>query len=349
MFKAIKITQLAFALITLLTSTNVLSAQQLSVFTTPDSVAIGDVVTYTIIIPSGTVYDSFQAPDSASFGAKFEFLGKKQFKTSTSADSIEYQLQYFGTENAEIKGLFVTFISADIARPVAIPDVVIPFKTMLLAEEQAELKPLKDIYAFKVNWIPYILLLVILILSAWVVARYITKYRNAHRNKEIVEVQLFKNPLDHLEVSLLALRSHETLIQRDFKSFYTLLGDLLREYIETVHNLGALEMTSRELVREMERAMVDPDLTRQINVVLRRADMVKFAKLEPSVEEALESIRDAERFVQIARQTDIQRVVKMQKQFDLEQEERLLAQQKPQQGVDEHTPDHSNDSNRKDA
>lgn len=324
-------------------------AQQIQVFTSQDSVAIGDIISYTLVLPAGLSYESIQVPDSTSFGANFEYLSKKQFKTSTSQDSIEYRLQFFGTENVEIKGLFVTLMNADSATPIAIPDITLAFKTMLAGQGEEELRPLKDIYDFKINWIPYLLLLIILIISAWVIARYITKYRDSLRNKVPEEVQSFKNPLDHLEISLLALRSDESFIQRDFKSFYTKLGDLLRDYVEIVHSIGALEMTSRELIREMEQAKIDDDLTRQINIVLRRADMVKFAKLEPSVDDALESVRDAERFVQIARQTDMKRVLKLKADFELEKKENLKSHEQHNPADDENTQEQSNDLKRNDA
>src|SRR5690606_34371084 len=122
-----------------------------------------------------------------------------------------------------------------------------------------------------------------------------------------------------------------SLIERDFKPFYTMLGDALREYLEEVHELLALEMTTRELMREMERRMVDPDLTRQTGVVLRVADMVKFAKYEPSIDQALDSIRESEKFLQIARMTDQRKVTELQRAFDQRQAEEIARREKEAQ------------------
>jgi hypothetical protein len=194
---------------------------------------------------------------------------------------------------------------------------------------------MKDIFAFAINWIPYLLLLVLLILIGWVLIRYMRQYLKAKPEPEPIEIDVFLNPLDHLEKKLLSLRSDASLIERDFKPFYTMLGDSLREYLEDVHDLLALEMTSRELLREMERRMVDPDLTRQTGVVLRTADMVKFAKFEPTIEQALESIREAEKFLQIARMTDQRRVNDLQRRFDERQAEEIARREKEAQMAEE--------------
>lgn len=319
-------------------------AQQIQLVTSPDSVSIGDIVTYTIILPSGLSYDAIQTPDSSSFGSNVELLSKKQFKTTQSSDSIEYKLQFFGTENLQLNGLFVTVLNGDGSIRIEIPEITIPFKTMLVGDGEEELRPIKDIYDFRINWIPYLLLLIILLISAWVIARYITKYRDSLGIKSPLEVPKFKDPLDHLEVSLLSLRSDESLILRDFKPFFTKLGDLLRDYIEIVHQIDALEMTSRELIREMERATIDRDLIRQITLVLKQADMVKFAKLEPSVDDALESVREAERFVQIARQTDIQRIQILKSNFELEQKKNRTTKELPENVVEDQIHDQSNNA-----
>jgi hypothetical protein len=113
--------------------------------------------------------------------------------------------------------------------------------------------------------------------------------------------------------------------------------------LENVHGLFALEMTTRELLRDMERKMVDPDLTRQTGVVLRIADIVKFAKFEPGIEQALESIREAEKFLQIARMTDQRRVHELQRAFDEKQAEEIARREREAQIaagnlVDQDTP-----------
>lgn len=305
-------------------------AQSPRLYVMPDSVSIGDIVTYTIVLPQGTTYESLIYPDSTAFGKDVEIVERKQFRTPAQADSIQFQLQFFGTSDLQLSGVSIGLVNAGEPNFVALPDVVIPFKT-LLAEEEPQLRPMKDIYAFAINWVPYLLLLLLLVLIGWVLVRYMRRYLQSKPEQKPIEIEVFSNPLEQLEKKLLSLRSDASLIERDFKPFYTLLGDALREYLEEVHNLLALEMTTRELMRDMERRMVDPDLTKQTGVVLRLADMVKFAKFEPSIEQALDSIREAEKFLQIARMTDQRKVTELQRAFDQRQSEEIARREKEAQ------------------
>lgn len=307
--------------------TSAVVAQSPRLYVTPDSVSIGDIVKYTIVLPQGTTYESLMYPDSTDFGGDVEIVERKLFRTPAQTDSIEFQLQFFGTGDLQISGISLGIVNGDITEDVALPDVVVPFKT-LLVEEEPQLRPIKDIYAFAINWVPYLLLLLLLILIGWVLVRYMRRYLQSKPEQKPIEIEVFSNPLERLEKKLLSLRSDASLIERDFKPFYTLLGDALREYLEEVHELMALEMTTRELMRDMERRMVDPDLTRQTGVVLRLADMVKFAKFEPSIEQALDSIREAEKFLQIARMTDQRKVTEMQRAFDQRQADEIARREK---------------------
>jgi hypothetical protein len=309
-------------------------AQQPRLYVQPDSVKIGDIVTYTIVLPQGTQYQTLIYPDSSAFGKDVEVVERKQFRTPSQTDSIQFKLQFFGTADLVLANISLGLVNDAETEFSSLPPVVIPFKT-LLTEEEPQLRPMKDIFAFAINWLPYLLLLLLLAIIGWILIRYMRHYLKSKPEPDPIEIEVFLNPLDQLEKRLLSLRSDASLIERDFKPFYTLLGDALREYLEEVHELLALEMTSRELLREMGRRMVDPDLIRQTGVVLKLADMVKFAKFEPSIDQALDSIREAEKFLQIARMTDQRRVNEMQRSFDEKQAEEMVRREKESSIVSE--------------
>jgi hypothetical protein len=306
---------------------NAARAQEARLYVQPDSLSIGDIVRYTIVLPQGTLYQSLIYPDSTAFGKDVELIDRKLFKTPSQADSIQFQLQFFGTSDVSFGNISIGLVNDAEITYINLPLITIPFKT-LLTDEEPQLRPIKDIYAFAINWLPYLLLLLLLLLIGWVLVRYMRHYLTAKTEPVPIEMQLFENPLDYLEKRLLSLRSDATLVERDFKPFYTLLGDALRDYLENVHHVPALEMTTREVLREMSKRMVDPDLTRQTGVVLKVADMVKFAKYEPGIEQALDSIREAEKFLQIARMTDHRRVIDMQRKFDEKQAAEMAQRQK---------------------
>lgn len=96
----------------------------------------------------------------------------------------------------------------------------------------------------------------------------------------------------HVEAirKLEALR-HQKLPQNGhLKQYYSGLTDILREYISARWRLGAMEMTSAEIIDALTAAhddgQIDPKRWADLRALLRTADMVKFAKHQPATDEA---------------------------------------------------------------
>ena len=69
------------------------------------------------------------------------------------------------------------------------------------------------------------------------------------------------------------------------KAYYSGLTDILRRYLAGRYGIGALEMTSDEIIETM-RAEELPDKARMdLTAILRDADLVKFAKATPEAEQ----------------------------------------------------------------
>lgn len=323
-------------LLTLLIQTRATS-QQAQLSTTPDSVSIGDIVTYSIVLPTDWPYRSLILPDSSAFGSTIEIRERKQFRTSNASDSIVYVLQFYGTEDLLIQSLSVALVNGDEKKVLTLPEVRIPFKSTL-KEPEPEFRPLKNIYDFAINWVPYIILGLLLVLIGWVIVRYVRRYM-AQKPAAVTPLALpeFENPLEVLELQLAYLRSGDILIRGEFKQFYTLLGDALRAYIESVYMIPALESTTREVLRDMKKEAIDPTLIQHCEQVLRQADMAKFAKYKPTSELALGDCSQAEAFLQRARTIDQMRILSMKTSFEEAQKEK--AQTSPAPNEPENEPE----------
>jgi hypothetical protein len=298
-----------------LTQTRV-SSQEVPLSTTPDSVSIGDLVTISMVLPNDWPYRSLILPDSTAFGSSIELRERKQFRTASASDSIVYTLQYYGTEDLLIQGLSLALVNGEEKKVLNLPDVRIPFKS-ILKEPEPEFRPLKSIYDFAINWIPYIILGLLLLLIAWVLIRYMRRYMaQIPAITQPMNLPEFENPLEVLELKLAYLRSGDQLLKGEFKYFYTQLGDALRAYIETVYHIPAMESTTREVLRDMKLEQIDPTLSRYCEQVLRQADMAKFAKYKPSSDQALEDCSQAEAFLQRARTIDQMRILTMKAEFE---------------------------------
>lgn len=70
-----------------------------------------------------------------------------------------------------------------------------------------------------------------------------------------------------------------------YKAYYSGLSDILRHYIVRRWNIGALEMTSDEIIETMRGVELPDKARRDLSSLLRDADLVKFAKAEPDSEQ----------------------------------------------------------------
>ena len=82
----------------------------------------------------------------------------------------------------------------------------------------------------------------------------------------------------------------------DSKSYYTQLTDILREYINERFGFNATEMTSYEILERLEESR-DKESLNELRDLLSTADMVKFAKFKPMLNENDQNLINALEFV----------------------------------------------------
>ena len=86
--------------------------------------------------------------------------------------------------------------------------------------------------------------------------------------------ELAYEALDWLETSAL-------LGQGRIKEYYIEVSDIMRRYLEGRYVIRALEMTSREVLDQLEGAEVGPDIHWRFTSFFEQCDLVKFAKYRP--------------------------------------------------------------------
>ena len=82
----------------------------------------------------------------------------------------------------------------------------------------------------------------------------------------------------------------------DSKAYYTQLTDILREYINDRFGFNATEMTSYEILEHLEESR-DKESLSELRDLLSTADMVKFAKFKPMLNENDRNLVNALEFV----------------------------------------------------
>ena len=81
------------------------------------------------------------------------------------------------------------------------------------------------------------------------------------------------------------------------KQYYTGITDALREYIQKRYDMGAMEMTSAEILDGLKDKQIDEKIFGELDELLKTADLVKFAKFVPDAVSNEEAVPKAVRFV----------------------------------------------------
>lgn len=90
------------------------------------------------------------------------------------------------------------------------------------------------------------------------------------------------------------------------KEYQSELTDILRRYIEDRYRIPALEMTSNELISQIVFSGVDRPLIEELNSILQRADLTKFAKYHPAPNEHSFAMKGAYHFIDESKPDDVE-------------------------------------------
>ncbi|MDE7123206.1 MAG: hypothetical protein K2N93_02570, partial [Alistipes sp.] len=128
-------------------------------------------------------------------------------------------------------------------------------------------------------------LLALLLLAAalWGLRRWL-----AGRGKRLGDLFRPAPPLPPHVAAIRALEAlhHQKLWQNNrHKLYYSGLTDILRTYIAARWEIGAMEMTSDEILAAMRDVELPAKARMDLQAILRDADLVKFAKATPEAEE----------------------------------------------------------------
>ena len=158
----------------------------------------------------------------------------------------------------------------------------------------------KDIWRTKLSWDDieesfwmFLLLLLLGGAFAWVLIRYLN-------NKPIIRIVKIQPKLPS---HVVALKEIERIKADDrwraggqSKEYYTELTDAIREYLNDRFGFNATEMTTGEIVDNLMRVS-DKETIKELEELLVMADLVKFAKFEPPMNENDRNILNAIEFV----------------------------------------------------
>ncbi len=89
--------------------------------------------------------------------------------------------------------------------------------------------------------------------------------------------------------------------QSEFKRHYTLVTDCVRTYLEGIYRIPAMDRTTGELMLALRKARLGGEILPSLRTLLEEADLVKFAKLTPSIERARTAVTQAHHLIDITK------------------------------------------------
>jgi len=141
---------------------------------------------------------------------------------------------------------------------------------------------------------------ILLILAIIATALYFIFKKKEKKEEPIIVIAPIQEALQRLK----ELDEKQLLQQNKIKTYYTELTDIVRTYIEKDIYIPALESTTNELIdtindfNESSKLGISKETIQQLKEVLESADMVKFAKSKPIVEEIKAHRNLSERILQ---------------------------------------------------
>ena len=143
-------------------------------------------------------------------------------------------------------------------------------------------------------WILAVLLLVLVGLVIW----YFVKHRKPKldENGEPIKgpkIPPYTKAIDDLE----SLKQQKLWQVGKVKEYYSGLTDIAREYIEGQFGVNAVEMTTDEILQEVDELRFDPQLYGKLKGTMELADLVKFAKYTATSLESDNAMTDMTDFV----------------------------------------------------
>ena len=133
------------------------------------------------------------------------------------------------------------------------------------------------------GYVTWTIIAIIILVALFLVAKRIL----AHYGKSFSDIFKPAPPLPPHEIALRDLkRLHSQRLWQEgkHKLYYSGLTDILRAYIAGEFGVGALEMTSDEIIEAMRGVEIPQKQAMDLTELLRDADLVKFAKAMPEAE-----------------------------------------------------------------
>lgn len=247
---------------------------------------IGDWIRVTVELrhPRGTTFQP-SIPDSL---AGFTVLQRLPFAAmSDTVTRTGVVIARYDSASAVLPGLlYLAAAPGDTAlQPVSTNSITLTVQRVAVdsAGQARDLKPVMNVPYTLAEILMFAGILVALAAATYFVYRYYRKKQHT----EVVDTRLPVLKAAHVVAyeALGALKEKRLWQQGKVKEYHSELTEILRRYLEDRFGLMALEETTGEIIDGLRRMKLLPRIIGDVEDVLVRADLVKFAKHKPEIGE----------------------------------------------------------------
>ncbi len=273
-----------------------LNAQSVTTGITPDTVRVGDPVRVVLRIDDVPATTEIVLPDSLAATDDVENAGRLRIRRDTlpggrARITAAYPVIVWrpGTTSLPTLPMIVRADGNERRVQVNLPEInvisVLPADT-----SQIEARPPKDVWGSDRVWWPWILAALLLLVAAALLYWW---YRR--RRAGVVEFASVPviDPREHALQELARIRALGLIEQKQFRQHYILLTQVVREFAERMEPAWSTDLTTEELAPRIKPRREAHALL----AMLRSADMVKFARQQPTPAQADQDLATAESFV----------------------------------------------------
>ncbi|NNK82674.1 MAG: hypothetical protein HKO92_06100 [Flavobacteriaceae bacterium] len=252
------------------------------------SIKIGEQILYKISVESDTT-DFVVFPEGQTF-QPLEMIESFKIDT-TKKDAKYYLIKKYGLTQFDSGKYTIPQQKIVIGDKVLLTDSlhveVNPVIVDTTKQKLYDIKPILPVDKSPTYWWLYTLM-ILLILALVTFLLYWFVWREKPLTEE--EKEALIPPYDRAKQALKELDNSDYLINDEIKTFYSELTLIIRKYIDEKVYEKSLESTTDELIERLQllkdgnQIDLSKDTIKNIETILKRADLVKFAKSKPDVE-----------------------------------------------------------------
>ncbi len=267
------------------------------------TITIGDIITYSVsVIRDEDV--SVELPSLGGNLGQFEIrdynIYEPEKKDGKIIDRVDYTISTFEVGEFEIPPVGIRyFILPDSTEQSLKTEVINITVESVKPSEEGDIQDIKPPWEILFNWRPIIiggsiaLIVILLIIGLTIYLRKRKKGESFLPKK----IEIPRPPHEIAYEELKILQNSDLLKQGQIKLYYSEISEIIRKYIEGRFQIISLELTTTELMIELNTTDLSSENVSLFEMFFTNCDLVKFAKFIPGDEENDEIMKSAIRIL----------------------------------------------------